>query len=89
MLKCISPILLVVTIWLHFANILQEELVRAGVQLADYDFDAHKKMVPMLPVDVPTTYTDASVLERNFGFTPKITLREGLRKFQLGVEHGY
>ena len=66
---------------LDFVNILQEELVRAGVLPADFDFEAHKKFVPMQPGDVPTTYADATALERDFGFTPKITLREGLRKF--------
>ena len=66
---------------LDFVNILQEELVRAGVLPNDYDFEAHKELVPMQPGDVPTTYADASALERDFGFTPKITLREGLRKF--------
>ena len=66
---------------LDFVNILQEELVRAGVLPADYDFDAHKQLVPMQPGDVPVTYADSTALERDFGFTPKITLREGLRKF--------
>ena len=66
---------------LDFVNILQEELVRASVLPADFDFEAHKQLVPMQPGDVPTTYADASALERDFGFTPKITLREGLRKF--------
>ena len=66
---------------LDFVNILQEELVRAGVLPQDYDFEAHKELVPMQPGDVPTTYADATALERAFGFTPKITLREGLRKF--------
>lgn len=66
---------------LDFVKILQEELLRAGVLPQDYDFEAHKKLVPMQPGDVPTTYADASALERDFGFTPKITLREGLRKF--------
>ena len=66
---------------LDFVNILQEELVRAGVLPEDYDFEAHKKLVPMQPGDVPTTYADATALERDFGFTPKITLSEGLRKF--------
>ena len=51
------------------------------VLLADYDFEAHKELVPMQPGDVPTTYADASALERDFGFTPRVTLREGLRKF--------
>ena len=66
---------------LDFVNILQEELLRAGVLPQDYDFDAHKQLVPMQPGDVPTTYADATALERDFGFTPKIPLREGLRKF--------
>ena len=66
---------------LNFVNILQEELLRAGVLPQDYDFEAHKELVPMQPGDVPTTYADATALERDFGFTPKITLREGLRKF--------
>ncbi len=66
---------------LDFVTILQEELIRAGVLPADYDFEAHKELVAMQPGDVPTTYADASALERDFGFTPKITLREGLRKF--------
>ena len=66
---------------LDFVKTLQEELTRAGVLPEDFDFDAHKKLVPMQPGDVPTTYADASALERDFGFTPKITLRDGLRKF--------
>jgi len=66
---------------LDFVNILQEELVRAGVLPQDFDFEAHKQLVPMQPGDVPTTYADSTALERDFGFTPKITLREGLRKF--------
>ena len=66
---------------LDFVTILQEELVRAGVLPKDFDFEAHKQLVPMQPGDVPTTYADATALERDFGFTPKITLREGLRHF--------
>ena len=66
---------------LDFVNILQEELIRAGVLPEDFDFEAHKQLVPMQPGDVPTTYADAAALERDYGFTPKITLREGLRKF--------
>jgi len=66
---------------LDFVQILQEELLRAGVLPQGYDFEAHKQLVPMQPGDVPTTYADATALEKNFGFTPKITLREGLRKF--------
>ena len=66
---------------LDFVQILQEELVRAGVLPQDFDFEAHKELVPMQPGDVPTTYADATALERDFDFTPKITLREGLRHF--------
>ena len=66
---------------LDFVQILQEELVNAGVLPEDYDFEAHKELVPMQPGDVPTTYADSSALERDFGFTPKIRLREGLRRF--------
>ncbi|MBR6002650.1 MAG: NAD-dependent epimerase/dehydratase family protein [Bacteroidales bacterium] len=66
---------------LDFVTILQEELVRAGVLPADYDFAAHKQLVPMQPGDVPTTYADSTALERDFGFTPRIPLRDGLRKF--------
>ena len=66
---------------LDFVQILQEELVRAGVLPKDFDFEAHKQLVPMQPGDVPTTYADTTALERDFGFTPKITLREGLRAF--------
>ena len=66
---------------LDFVQILQEELVRARVLPEDFDFDAHKELVPMQPGDVPTTYADATALERDYGFTPKITLREGLRAF--------
>ena len=66
---------------LDFVQILQEELIRAGVLPQDFDFEAHKQLVPMQPGDVPTTYADATALERDYGFTPKITLREGLRHF--------
>ena len=66
---------------LDFVQILQEELVRADVLPKDFDFEAHQQLVPMQPGDVPTTYADATALERDFGFTPKITLREGLRAF--------
>ena len=62
-------------------QILSEELVRAGVLPADYDFEAHKELVPMQPGDVPVTYADTSALERDFGFKPHTPLREGLRKF--------
>ena len=74
---------------LDFVNILQEELVRAGVLPKDYDFEAHKELVPMQPGDVPTTYADACALERDFGFVPKITLREGLRKFSQWYKEYY
>jgi len=74
---------------LDFVNILQEELLRAGVLPKDYDFEAHKKLVPMQPGDVPTTYADSTALERDFGFTPKITLREGLRKFSEWYKEYY
>ena len=66
---------------LDFVTILQEELVRAGVLPADYDFEAHRELVPMQPGDVPATFADTSALERDFGFTPETTLREGLRRF--------
>ena len=66
---------------LNFVDILQQELIRAKVLPEDYDFDAHKQLVPMQPGDVPITYADAEALERDYGFTPKITLREGLRQF--------
>lgn len=66
---------------LDFVQILSEELVRAGVLLEDYDFDAHKEFVPMQPGDVTVTYADTSALERDFGFKPSTDLRTGLRKF--------
>lgn len=66
---------------LDFVDILQQELIRAGVLPADYDFEAHKELVPMQPGDVPVTYADTSALERDFGFKPSTSLREGLRKF--------
>ena len=66
---------------LDFVTILQEELVRAKVLPADYDFEAHKELVPMQPGDVPITYADTTPLEQDFGFKPSTPLREGLRKF--------
>lgn len=66
---------------LDFVDILQQELIRAGVLPEDYDFEAHKKLVPMQPGDVPVTYADTSALERDFGFKPSTSLRDGLRKF--------
>ena len=66
---------------LDFVTTLQEELIRAGVLSEDYDFEAHKELVPMQPGDVPVTYADTSALERDFGFKPSTSLRDGLRKF--------
>lgn len=66
---------------LDFVQILSEELVRAKVLPIDYDFEAHKKLVPMQPGDVPVTYADTTALERDFGFKPSTPLREGLRAF--------
>ncbi len=66
---------------LDFVDILQQELIRAEVLPADYDFEAHKQLVPMQAGDVPVTYADTSALERDFGFKPSTTLRDGLRKF--------
>lgn len=66
---------------LDFVDILQQELIRAGVLPEDYDFEAHKQLVPMQPGDVPVTYADTSALEEDFGFKPSTSLREGLRRF--------
>ena len=66
---------------LDFVQILSEELVRAGVLPKDYDFEAHKELVPMQPGDVPITYADTDALERDYGFKPSTSLRDGLRKF--------
>lgn len=66
---------------LEFVDILQQELIRAGVLPEDYDFEAHKELVAMQPGDVPVTYADTTPLERDFGFKPGTSLREGLRKF--------
>ena len=66
---------------LDFVDILQQELIHAKVLPEDYDFEAHKKLVPMQPGDVPTTYADTSALERDFGFKPNTSLRQGLRAF--------
>lgn len=74
---------------LDFVTILQEELIRAGVLPEDYDFEAHKKLVPMQPGDVPVTYADTSALERDFGFKPATSLREGLRKFAQWYKEFY
>ena len=66
---------------LDFVDILQQELIRAGVLPQDYDFEAHKELVPMQPGDVPVTYADTTALERDFGFKPSTSLRDGLRSF--------
>lgn len=66
---------------LDFVDILQQELIRAKVLPEDYDFEAHKKLVPMQPGDVPVTYADTSALEQDYGFKPSTSLRDGLRKF--------
>ncbi len=66
---------------LDFVSTLQEELVRAGVLPEDYDFESHRELVGMQPGDVPVTYADSEALERDYGFTPKIPIREGLRQF--------
>lgn len=66
---------------LDFVDILQQELIRAEVLPKDYDFEAHKELVPMQPGDVPVTYADTSKLEEDFGFKPSTSLRDGLRKF--------
>ena len=74
---------------LDFVQILQEELVRAEVLPADYDFEAHKKLVPMQAGDVPITYADTSALERDFGFKPATPLRTGLRQFAKWYKEFY
>ena len=74
---------------LDFVQILSEELVSAGVLPADYDFEAHKELVPMQPGDVPVTYADTTPLERDFGFRPATPLREGLRKFARWYQEFY
>ena len=74
---------------LDFVQILSEELVSAGVLPADYDFEAHKELVPMQPGDVPVTYADTAPLERDFGFKPATLLREGLRKFARWYQEFY
>lgn len=74
---------------LDFVEILQQELIRAGVLPEDYDFDAHKKLVPMQPGDVPVTYADTSALERDLGYKPSTPLREGLRRFAAWYKEYY
>lgn len=74
---------------LDFVQILSEELIRAGILPQDYDFDAHKELVPMQPGDVPVTYADTSALEADFGFKPSTSLRDGLRKFAEWYKNFY
>lgn len=74
---------------LDFVTILQEELIRAKVLSSDYDFEAHKKLVPMQPGDVPVTYADTRPLEKDFGFKPSTDLRTGLRKFAQWYKEFY
>ncbi len=74
---------------LDFVSILQEELVSAGVLPHDYDFEAHKELVPMQPGDVPITYADTDALEMDYGFKPKTSLRDGLRKFAQWYKEFY
>ncbi len=74
---------------LDFVDILQQELILAGVLPEDYDFEAHKELVPMQPGDVPVTYADTTALERDFGFKPSTSLREGLRKFARWYKEFY
>jgi len=74
---------------LDFVDILQQELIRAGVLPEDYDFEAHKQLVPMQPGDVPVTFADTSALERDYGFRPSTSLREGLRRFAQWYKEFY
>lgn len=74
---------------LDFVQILQEELINAGVLPKDYDFEAHKELVPMQPGDVPVTYADTTPLEKDFGFKPSTSLREGIRKFAVWYKEFY
>lgn len=74
---------------LDFVDVLQQELIRAGVLPEDYDFESHKKLVPMQPGDVPVTYADTEPLERDYGFKPSTPLREGLRKFARWYKEFY
>ncbi len=74
---------------LDFVDLLQQELIRAEVLPKDYDFDAHKELVPMQPGDVPVTYSDTSALERDFGFRPSTPLKEGLQQFAVWYKEFY
>ena len=66
---------------LDFVDVLQQELVHAGILSEDYDFEAHKELIPMQPGDVPVTFADTSALERDFGFCPSTSLRDGIKAF--------
>ena len=74
---------------LEFVDILQQELIRAEVLPKDYDFNAHKELVPMQPGDVPITYADTTELEKDFGFKPSTDLRTGLRAFAKWYKEFY
>lgn len=74
---------------LDFVDVLQGELIRAGVLPEDYDFASHKELVPMQPGDVPVTYADTSALEKDFGFKPNTSLQAGLRKFAQWYKEFY
>jgi len=74
---------------LDFVDILQQELIAAGVLPPEFDFEAHKQLVPMQPGDVPVTYADTSALERDFAFKPTVSLRDGLRKFAQWYKEFY
>ena len=74
---------------LEFVDILQQELINAGVLPEDYDFEAHKELVPMQPGDVPVTYADTTPLEEDFGFKPSTSLRDGLRAFAKWYKEFY
>jgi nucleoside-diphosphate-sugar epimerase len=74
---------------LDFVDILQQELTAAGVLPEDYDFEAHKQLVPMQPGDVPVTYADTAALEEDVGFKPSTTLRQGLRSFAQWYKNYY
>ena len=74
---------------LDFVNILGEELIAAGVLPEDFDIGAHSKLVPMQAGDVPVTYADVTPLERDFGFKPQTSLRDGLRKFAIWYKEFY
>ena len=74
---------------LDFVDILQQELIRAGILPVDYDFEAYKELVPMQAGDVPITYADTSALEKDFGFKPDTSLRDGLRRFAQWYKEFY